>query len=182
MKTVIVDVDSILWDFHNHFWELSIKENMNIPKPKYWSKWDFWEGYLTEKSFYDIVDIVHTNQINYKPFVYAGKVLELLHKKGYYIIIASHRRSNQFRTLQKWLEINDLYYDELHISYDKTKLFNEDVKLIIDDCPSTILHSINIGKKCLSICYPWNKILKKELGTNMKDNLKEIYDSIKKEM
>jgi hypothetical protein len=43
---------------------------------------------------------------------------------GFYIIIASHRVKQTLDAAAPWLRANNLAYDEIHLSYDKTVLFD----------------------------------------------------------
>jgi len=178
MNKVIVDVDSTLFGFDVPLYKLLVQMNVNIPIPSNWHKWCFWEDYMEESDFYKAVNSIHSNQLSYSPFSYARELLQSLHRKGLYVVIASHRDNDQLGVLKKWLEIYDLYYDEIHVSHDKKILFDENVKYLIDDCPETITYALEKGIKCISILYSWNKQL---IGTGIvfKKNLKEIYNMVK---
>lgn len=172
---VLVDVDNTLFDFATPLYNVLKKTNDFIEEPKYWNSWDFYEQYFIKKTkFYNAVDSVHKYILNYKPFKYSKTFLDNLHKLGYYIIIASHRKKTFLKSLEEWLNFHELTYDEVHISYDKTVMFPI-TSILIDDNPFTINKADEIGIDCYAISYPWNKNLRPALRYN---NLNEIYQQI----
>ena len=48
-STVILDVDSTLYDFTTPFYEELRKVNHMVPMPKYWNTWAFASSYVTKE-------------------------------------------------------------------------------------------------------------------------------------
>ena len=61
----------------------------------------------------------------------AKEAMDILHKKGYHIVIVSHQPKNwhQSATLL-WLEINDIYYDSICFTNNKNMVLGD---IIVDD-------------------------------------------------
>ena len=104
-----------------------------------------------EKWFFDehIYDIYVNSPVCHK----AKEALDLLHEKGYYIIIVSKQPENwhQSATLL-WLEMNDFYYDSICF-IDKKYLILGDV--IIDDN----VENLDVSHECEKILIdaPYNR-------------------------
>jgi hypothetical protein len=151
---VIIDVDSTLWDFATTLYYEITKEVPVFPTPDKWDKWAFYKGYLTDSKFYEIVDCVHSNQLNYPPFMTAKLMLETIRRRAD-IVIATHRNQKHKVALLEWLDKYQLPYNELHVSKDKTVLFN-DVDLVIDDYAETLKKARDSGVIGIGLRYPWN--------------------------
>lgn len=150
-KKLIVDVDSTLWEFDKPFFKFLSAFNDDVPTPDKW-EWDTPSRY---DNFFDVVNHIHFTQLAYPPFDDAKYFLDKV-KEHFYIIIASHRKDKFKDTLIKWLNNHKLYYDEVHVSRDKSVLFN-DAFAIVDDCPSTLEKAYEQGIIPLTITYNWNK-------------------------
>jgi len=153
----MVDVDNTLFDFATPLYELFVKNNINIPPPENWNMWDyFYPEYMTKEIACKYFDIVHSHQMEYKPFDDARIFLENLIKDRA-VVIVSHRMPHQCAELRKWLNANDLPYDMVECSNDKTKMFNRAIfDVVIDDCPSTLTAAYNAGIDCYGLEKPWN--------------------------
>jgi hypothetical protein len=159
MKKAVIDVDEILWPFSKAFYEEVVASGIeNFPVPEEFNYWSiFWE-YLPKNQAFIFFDKVHCKQCLYKPYKDAKRFLEFLKEDGYYIIIASHRDPKFRDELVKWLDMNHLPYGEVHISFDKTTLFNDpDVKLVVDDRPETLVKGEAAGVTALGLLKPWNR-------------------------
>lgn len=110
-------------------------------------------------------------QDNFQPYKDARIFLERLRKKGFYIVIASHRERETLPSTRRWLEKNDLPFDEIHLSYDKTVLFDR-CWAIIDDSPVTLDKARSAGIVRAGLKNPWNEREDHPLF----GSLEEIYD------
>ena len=86
----------------------------------------------------------------------ARPFLASLRNKGFYIIIASHREQGTFEPTERWLRMHNLAYDEIHLSNDKSVLFN-DLCAIVDDSPSVLDKAKGAGIIRVGLRCPWNE-------------------------
>ena len=162
---ILVDIDNTLWDFSSVlFQELSLK--YNIPDPEHWVCWDFWKEHITKKIFYDTANKIHQEQEKYIQYPEAKPFLRNLKEKGHIIIIASHRAQKALEPTITWLRKNDLPFDKVHLSYDKTVLF-DCVDYVIDDSPSIINKACLEGIPTAALRKPWNAMLNIPLYKNL---------------
>lgn len=156
MKKIAVDIDNILWDFSPIFWERLQKINPDIVPPAIWNRWDFWQKYVTPRQLYGAIREIHLEQEKFEPYGDAGSFLKALKQKGLHIIIASHREHGTFEATQRWLNAHDLIYDEIHLSNDKSVLF-EDLWAVVDDSPSVLDKARAAGIVRAGLRCPWNQ-------------------------
>ncbi|RPJ56732.1 MAG: HAD family hydrolase [Dehalococcoidia bacterium] len=156
MRKIIVDIDNTLWDLAPVFYEKLHEVNPEIPPPARWHAWDFWKGFVPERVLYGILQDIHSRQDAFAPYPEAKPFLSCLKEKGFYIIIASHREKGTFDAAQRWLIGNDLPFDEVHLSYDKTVLFDE-CWAIVDDSPVTLEKARAAGIVRVGLKNPWNE-------------------------
>lgn len=155
-KIAIIDVDETLWDFSNALYSVVRQRGYKFPPPIRWTRWNIFWDYLSKEEMFPIFDEVHSNQCKYKPFPDAKKFLNYL-SNDYYIIIASHRNPKFKKELIKWLKMNDLHYDKVDVSYDKTKLFKDPrVSIVIDDRDETLNIAIDHNIRAMGLQRPWN--------------------------
>ena len=76
-------------------------------------------------------------------------------ERGFYIFIASHRETNTYAATVKWLRQNGLFFDEVHLSYDKSVLFSDSWG-IVDDSPITLDKAAKAGIIRAGLSNPWN--------------------------
>jgi FMN phosphatase YigB (HAD superfamily) len=158
-KKAIVDIDNTLWHFCDALYENLIVLNGSFPHPDKWEHWDFWERYCSEEIFYEAVESIHFNQDNesYLPYPEAENFLSTLKEHGYHVTIASHR-SPVFRSqTEKWLAKHNLCYDELHLSFEKTRLFDSSTTLVVDDAPQILEKAVAQGALAAGLLFPWNR-------------------------
>jgi len=153
----MVDVDNTLFDFATPLYEMFKKDGMDIPRVSEWNIWDyFYPYYMTSKIAHEYFNEVHSHQLEYEPFEDARVFLENLIKDRA-VVIVSHRRPHQCAELRKWLNENNLPYDMVECSDDKTKMFNRAVfDVVIDDCPMTLTAAHNAGIAAYGLSRPWN--------------------------
>jgi FMN phosphatase YigB (HAD superfamily) len=172
---VLVDVDSTLWDFAAPLYSGLSKINPEMPTPDKWDRWAFYEGYVSREQFLDAVNNIHLNQEAYTPFITAKALLTLIYWKVDSVVIASHRNAEYKVQLLNWLDKSHLPYDELHVSHDKTVLFN-DADLIIDDSPDTLRAAKDAGIIGIGLRFPWND----KRGLDLFDTQYEMIDWLNK--
>ena len=156
MKRAVVDVDQVLWNLHAPLvLRLNEKYNLRIPDPP--STWHFYEDHgISDSDFYREVDAVHATQERTPPDWAAGELFKVLHRKGYEVMVASHRSSSLTPALARWLERFGMTpFAGVYCGYAKSFLFGSDV-LVIDDSPVNIKNALEAGSLVLTIAYPYN--------------------------
>jgi hypothetical protein len=178
-KTAIVDIDNTLWQFCDALYEELKRVNENFPAPDGWTDWDLWQGYCSEQDFYRAVNTIHFNQDSdgFLPYPEARDFLIKLRENGYHITIASHRSPDYRKQTRKWLENHGLVYDELHLSFHKTDLFDASVDIVIDDSPDVLEKALASGAKGTGLLFPWNRGLANN-DLRLFNNLSDILDHI----
>lgn len=181
-KTAIIDIDNTLWQFCDAFYLELVKINRDFPTVDRWSSPGFWEGYCTEQEFMSSIDRIHYNQDSeqYRPYPEAGNFLSTLREKGFYTILASHRLNGTRQPTESWLKRHGLPYDELHLSFDKTLLFNS-ADVVVDDIPEMLKKALECGALGTGLLFPWNRICA-DNGFGLFHNLDEVLDYILKSL
>jgi len=179
IKRAIVDIDNTLWHFCDAFYEQLRKLNKNFPTPDRWTNWDLWEGYCSEDDFYAAVNVIHSQQDrdDYLPYPEAQDFLSKLKERGYHITIASHRSPDYKRQTGKWLEKHGLLYDELHLSFNKTLLFDKSIHVVVDDSPHVLEKAAKNCVMATGLLFPWNQACS-DNGFRLFSNLNEILGHI----
>jgi hypothetical protein len=73
--------------------------------------------------------------------------------------------------LMDWLRTNELEYDGLNVSFDKTKLFfNSATKIVVDDRDETLRIAMDAGLVAVGLRRPWNQ--------NSKDRDYVLFESL----
>jgi hypothetical protein len=157
-KTAVVDIDNTLWQFCDAFYLELKKLNKNFPEIEQWSTFDFWEPYCSKEEFMAAINSIHFDQDNdrYRPYPDARDFLLSLKNHGFSIIIASHRLAGARQATERWLTRHLLPYDELHLSFNKTVLFDRAV-VVVDDAPATLERAVECGAKGAGLLFPWNR-------------------------
>jgi hypothetical protein len=157
-NTAIIDIDNTLWQFCDAFAEELRKINPAFPPIAQWTTWNFFVGYSTEEEFIRAVDAVHRCQDSdeYQPYPEAKGFLQSLKEQGYRVIIASHRRTEMLGPTERWLKKHELHYDELHLSFDKSVLF-ETAAVVVDDAPHTLEKAVAHKAISAGLLFPWNE-------------------------
>ena len=159
MKIAVVDIDGILWNMADVWYAELIKVNPDCPYPGKTSAWNFHKGYLTDECFQETIDTIHMAQDKYSCFKHANRLTNMLHNAGFRVIIASHRTSKSKEITKRWLENNEIYFDELHTVADKHFLL-KDASLFIDDSPASQKYAVKRKVSVISIRYPYNENMK----------------------
>jgi 5'(3')-deoxyribonucleotidase len=159
MKKAVIDVDNTLWHFCDVLYERLKRINGSVPAPDGWTEWEFWERYCSKEDFLSVIEDIHLNQDDdeHLPYPEARDFLATLKKHDFYLIVASHRTPESREQTHRWLVKHDLVFDELHLSHDKTVLFEEDCRIVVDDAPSVLEKAA--GKRIVAsgLMFPWNK-------------------------
>ncbi len=155
MKKIIVDIDNTLWDLSPELWTHLIPYNRRIPSPAHWNDWDFWEEHVPLRDLLRALRKVHDQQDLYLPYPESRAFLKGLKERGFNILIASHRDKDTLDPTLRWLKKHDLPYDEVHLTGDKTVLFDRSVA-IVDDSPVTLEKAAEAGIVHAGLLAPWN--------------------------
>jgi beta-phosphoglucomutase-like phosphatase (HAD superfamily) len=179
IKRAIIDIDNTLWHFCDALYEELRKINKNFPIPDRWAHWDMWETYCSLDEFMGAVNAVHLNQHNdkYVPYPEAKEFLSTLKEHGYHITIASHRSPDYRKQTEIWLERHSLVYDELHLSFHKTRLFDRFTDVVVDDAPQVLERAVDRGVMATGLMFPWNRDYANN-GFRLFENLNEILEHI----
>jgi len=180
-KKAIVDIDNTLWHFCDALYDELRKISSNFPTPDSWTHWDLWEGYCSETDFYGAVSVIHLNQHSdsYLPYPGAKNFLMTLREHDYHITIASHRSPDYRQQTAQWLKAHGLVYDELHLSFNKTQLFDESIDVVVDDSPHVLEKAVEKGVIATGLLFPWNRNYE-DNGFNLFNNLNDILNYILK--
>ena len=159
IRKAIIDIDNTLWHFCDALYEELRKVNGSFPAPGRWTHWDMWEKHCSLDEFLSAVNAVHLNQHSdrYLPYPEAKEFLSSLKENGYHIIIASHRSPDYRRQTEKWLKKHDLVYDELDLSFQKTRLFDSLTDVVVDDAPDILEKAVEHGVMATGLLFPWNR-------------------------
>jgi hypothetical protein len=176
MREIIIDIDNTLWDFAPVLYARLNDAYPGFPDPSQWHSWSFWKGLISPEKLYRFIRDVHMEQDSFQPYNDARIFLEKLRKKGFYIVIASHREKDTFPSTLRWLKKNALPFDEIHLSYDKSVLFDRSWA-IIDDSPVTLEKARSAGIVRAGLKNPWNEHEDHPLFLD----LEQIYDYLQAE-
>jgi FMN phosphatase YigB (HAD superfamily) len=180
-KKAIIDIDNTLWHFCDELYKQLREINSDMPSPDNWNDWNLWQNHCSEEEFTGAIHSIHLNQDHgrYLPYPEAKDFLSTLKEHNLYIIIASHRTQESLEQTHRWLIKHDLMFDELHISSDKTVLFDETCHIVVDDSPYTLEIAAKQGITALGLIFPWNRAYKNN-GFKLFNNLNEILQYILK--
>jgi len=156
MRKIVIYIDNTLWDFAPVLFERLKSIVPGFPDPPQWHSWGFWKGLIAPEKLYRVIRDVHMEQDTFLPYDEARSFLTRLKESGFYIIIASHREKETLHATRRWLEKNALVFDEIHLSYDKTVLFDE-CWAVIDDSPVTLDRARSAGIVRTGLKNPWNE-------------------------
>jgi hypothetical protein len=178
-KTAVIDIDNTLWQFCNVFYEELRKINKNFPTIENWTNSDIWKGYCSKSQFFGAVHAIHQKQDSdeFKPYPEAKGFLSSLRNNGYHITIASHRSPEHITQTEKWLSKHGLIYDDIHLSYNKTKLINFKTSVVVDDAPQVLEKAVENGAVAAGLLFPWNRTYSYK-GFRLFNNLNEIINYI----
>jgi hypothetical protein len=172
-RKIIVDIDNTLWDLAPELWKQLLIYNPEMPPPEKWHDWDFWEEHIETADLYRALREVHMKQDRFLPYPESPGFLAGLKERGFYIIIASHREKKTMDPTVRWLQKFGLPYDEVHLSSDKSVLFDTSWA-IVDDSPVTLGKAARAGIIRAGLRNPWNESTDHPLFANLGEVLKFI--------
>jgi len=156
MRRIVIDIDNTLWDLAPVLYERLDAASPGFPHHSEWRSWSFWKGLIPADRLYGIIRDVHMEQDAFEPYRDSRDFLDSLRERGFHIIIASHREQETYASTQRWLHKHDLPFDEIHLSYDKTVLF-DDCWAVVDDSPLTLEAAKRVGIVRAGLKNPWNE-------------------------
>lgn len=180
-KKAIIDIDNTLWHFCGALYERLKEINSDMPSPDHWKDWDMWLDYCSKEDFSKAIHSIHLKQddCRYLPYPEAKDFLATLKERNMYIIVASHRSNESFEQTFQWLKKHDLIFDELHVSSDKTVLFDATCHIVVDDSPHTLEKAVKNRLLAAGLRFPWNRAYENN-GVKLFNNLYEILQYILK--
>jgi hypothetical protein len=174
VNRIIVDIDNTLWDFATVLYQRMNATNPSVPPPQDWHVFDFFKAYISTRTFLRIIKTIHADQDQFLPFRDAQSFLASLRSLGFHIVIASHREKETRGVTVRWLTRNNLVFDELHLSNDKTVLF-DDCVAVIDDSPFVLQKAADAGIIATGLKMAWNE----DEGYTLFNDLTEILQYLK---
>lgn len=173
-KKAVIDIDNTLWQFCDALYEGLRMVNGAMPSPEKWVDWDFWTRYCSRADFMAVIHRVQLNQNhdNHRPYPEAEGFLRTLKDHRFHIVIASHRGPETLDQTEKWLLRHGLIFDELHLSNDKTVLFDETCHIVVDDSPSVLEKAAEKEILASGLSFPWNR--DHDNGYRLFDNLNDV--------
>lgn len=174
---VVIDVDSILWDFMR-----PIAGWTGIPYERLVARWD---------SIRDEVDHAHIPQLFMRAFSLramrdqgplpgAVESVERLAGKGRRIILMTDRPTETAEDLIIWLADNGVPWHELRCgSGCKVEVATErGLRVIVDDKPATLERAHGAGMHALTLTYPYNREVVERLGLRAAESWKGLAPQI----
>jgi 5' nucleotidase, deoxy (Pyrimidine), cytosolic type C protein (NT5C) len=158
-KKAVIDIDNTLWHFCDVLFERLQKINNSVPSPDQWVEWDFWENFCSKEEFLGAIKDIHLNQDDdrHLPYPEAKDFLATLKEHDFHITIASHRTPDSIEETHRWLVKHELVFDEVHLSYDKTVLIDDDCHVVVDDAPHILEKAAERGVPAAGLLFPWNQ-------------------------
>jgi uncharacterized protein len=159
VKTVAIDVDSVLADVML-IWadEYSKQSERRITKQEILS-WDI----------HNVLPITPAHVYRYFSHVWKyrwreipptepdiGDVTKNIHSKGYRISIMTKRERQTVSYVAMWLDMHNIYADELLFIYDAVSKANYPFDVLIDDAPKNLVDVVS-PKSAILFNQPWNK-------------------------
>lgn len=159
IKTVGIDVDSVLADVMP-VWvdEYNRRKNAKITKQDI-TRWDIPTVLpITPDEVYQYFSHVWKRRWQEIPPTEAnvGAVTRRLHKKGYRISIITKRERPTVAYVAKWLDMHDVYADDLLFIYDAVPKASYPFDVLIDDAPKNLI-DITAPKSAILFDQPWNR-------------------------
>jgi 5'(3')-deoxyribonucleotidase len=174
-KKAVIDIDNTLWQFCDVLYERLKRIKEDFPSIDQWTNWVFFEEYCSLEEFLHVIRGIHLEQDSERhlPYPEAKGFLEKLKEKDFYIVIASHRHDESRDQTENWLSRHGLIYDELHLSFNKTELFDESCRVVVDDAPQVLERAHEKGALSAGLSFPWNRAYSQN-EFRLFANLKEV--------
>jgi riboflavin kinase len=157
MRKIIIDIDDTLWDFISVFCKRMKRAYPDLVVPADWREFLSWMRHAPE-TLHDAVSIMRDIHMEdqFSPFPEAKYFLTSLKDRGFHITIASHRDKEAADATTRWLMQNNLIFDDLHLSKDKTVLF-DDCWAVVDDNPMILRKAQKAGIIGVGLKTLWNE-------------------------
>ncbi len=155
---ILCDIDNTLWDFSTALWQEELARlNGRLLSPSYWDEWNFYQGYVSKKVFYECVDRIHFNQDapHFIPYKDSRSFLLALRAFGAEIVIASNREPKSILATERWLHRHGLVYDDIYLSSDKAAMLGS-IDAVVDDSPLVLAEAEKMGIVHSGLVCPWN--------------------------
>ncbi|MBP1748990.1 MAG: riboflavin kinase [Deltaproteobacteria bacterium] len=159
MRKIIIDIDDTLWDFIGAFYKRMKKAYPDAALPADWHDFLFWMRHTSPEALPAAVSImrgIHMDQDEFCPFPEAQYFLTSLKDRGFHITIASHRDKEATDATMRSLMQHNLIFDDLHLSKDKTVLF-DDCWAVVDDSPIILKKAQKAGIIGAGLKTLWNE-------------------------
>ncbi len=159
VKTVAIDVDSVLADVML-IWadEYNRRHNTKIAK-KDIIRWDIPTVLpITPNQVYRYFSHVWKHRWREIPPTEPGigDVTKRIHHKGYRISVITKRERPTVPYVAMWLDMHNVYTDELLFIYDAVPKANYPFDILIDDAPKNLIDIVP-PKSAILFNQPWNK-------------------------
>jgi uncharacterized protein len=158
-KTVAIDVDSVLADVMIVWIDEYNKGSKNQVTKKDIACWDIPTVFpITSDEVYRYFSHVWKYRWREIPPTepHIGEVTESIHRKGYRISIITKRERPTAPFVAMWLDLHQIYADELLFIYDVIPKANYPFDVLIDDAPKNLVDIVE-PKKGILFNQPWNK-------------------------
>jgi len=176
MKKIIVDIDNTLWELAPVFFEYLKRYNPEIPVEDLKRGETKLKGYIPREDLYGVLKEIHMRQEQFEPYPEARDFLANLKDMGFFVIIASIRDEKARDATERWLKKYGLIYDEVHLTNDKTVLFN-DAWAIVDDSIWTLDKAAQAGIVRTGLRNVWNN----GHGHPLFESLSEVLDYLRRQ-
>lgn len=159
-RRAVVDVDGTLWNLWLPVRETLLRlgvasESDLLEEAPHWNHHR--DAGVSDAVFYQAVHACHAAQIGYPPFEGAFLLFDALNRRGFEVIVASHRKPQTAHLLGKWLRRYGLEpYSGLYTGANKHFLISAG-DLVIDDSPDTIIEVQRRGAQSLSLEWAYNR-------------------------
>ena len=175
-KTVAIDVDSVLADVML-IWtnEYNKRNNTRISKNQI-NIWDIPKILpISSGEVYRIFRYVWKYRWKHIPPTEPniGKIITQIHNKGYRISILTKRERSTVAYVAKWLDLYDIYSDDLLFIYDATPKSEYPFDVLIDDAPINLI-DIVAPKSGILFNQPWNHNFSWSLRVNSLSEAEQI--------
>jgi hypothetical protein len=77
------------------------------------------------------------------------------------------------------LKQHGLVYDDIHLSFHKTKIITRNTTVVVDDSPQVLGKAVENGALATGLLFPWNKAYDNN-GFRLCSNLNEILEGVLK--
>jgi 5'(3')-deoxyribonucleotidase len=159
VKTVAIDVDSVLADVIP-IWadEYTRRTGTRITKKEF-VNWDIPTVLpVTPAQVYNYFSYVWKHRWREIPSTEPdiGAVIKRIHRKGYRISIITKRERPTVPYVAMWLDLHNVYMDELIFIYDAMPKANYPFDILIDDAPKNLVDII-APKAAILFSQPWNR-------------------------